>query len=669
MPERDLSDMIRIANMGVVFQDMAYNPVDDQIYGVAYNANNDSVLYTVNKMVGTVTEVGTVGMNINTLACDPDGNFYCNEFGTSKVYSFTLETMAQPTYMLEVLNDYEATFATMGTQAMEYDPNTGNVVWTSYYYEEKSWGNWDYCYLYEIHPDTNTYTLHNDLGHQIVALVIPEAGTSGDWADPTDEIITLELSEHELTMLRGNSQRLTVTILPWNIADRTVVWTSEDPTIADVNQYGLVTGLKTGTTTITVTSKLDPNFFDTVTVTVEALPVNMEGVLLDEEGNPMLFTWDMLKNDNWTPGVALDSVLLNATKTANGDLLGLDASAKTLVRVDPTTGTSTTLGTWETQMYDIAYSNLFSDEETDRVHMISGSFWIPAKDPSNPADDAAWDLSDYIFDNSMAFEFIAIAVGDIVTVEDAGNTYEAEELFLLDDQGYVWKLNAYFDGEFYNSTDPVCYTSNLQEAGYIFNRLEGTMLPLCSMVVGEDGNLYFSGYSGTSSVFYQLVLNEETKTCEVLSFASSGEDVWPASLLEVTMNTEPVCQHTNTELRDAKEATCTEEGYTGDTYCVDCGELVAEGEVVGASGHSHEVTDSKEATCTKDGYTTYTCHCGDTYTEVTKAHGHNYVDGACTHCGSSGNPNTGDRNLFAIVLVAMFSLTANVILVSKKRAH
>ena len=724
---------------------MAYNPNDGEIYGVAYNDQNASVLYTIDKMMGAVTEVGTVGMDINTLACDPDGTFYCNEFGTSKVYSFTLETMAQPTFMMEVVNEYDATFATMGAQAMEYDPNTGNVVWTSYYYEEKSWGNWDYSYLYEIHPETNTYTLHNDMSHQLVALVIPQEGKSGDWADPTDEILVLELSKDEVNLLRGNSERLSVTILPWNVADHSVVWTVEDPTIADVNQYGLITGLNVGTTTITVTSKLDPNFCDTVTVTVDTLPVNLEGVLLDVDGNPMMFTWDMLENHTWTAGVALDTVLLSATKTANGDLLGVDASAKTVLRVDPVTGTSTELGTWESQIYDMAYSNLFSDEETDRVHMISGSFWIPAKDPSNPNDNAAWDLFDYIFDKSYAFEFVAIATGDIYTIEDAGQTYEAEELFFLDDNGHVWKLYAYADGDFYNATEPVCYTSNLEEMGYTLTRLEETMLPLCSMVVGEDGNLYFSGYNGKTNVFYQLVLNEETQTCEAVPFANTGEDVWPAFLTEAAT----VCRHANTELRGAQEVTCTEDGYTGDTYCVDCGELVEEGEavkaqghqmgqwevhtaatctedgeersycancdhyesrvieaqghqmgqwevhtaatctedgeersscancdhyesrVIEANGHSHEVTDSKAATCTEDGHTTYTCHCGDTYTETLSAQGHSYVDGTCAHCGhvENGTPDTGDVNIFAIVVVAMFALAADVILISKKRTN
>ncbi len=43
---------------------------------------------------------------------------------------------------------------------------------------------------------------------------------------------------------------------------------------------------------------------------------------------------------------------------------------------------------------------------------------------------------------------------------------------------------------------------------------------------------------------------------------------------------EAPCQHTETELKDAKEPTESEEGYTGDLVCKACGETVEKGETV-----------------------------------------------------------------------------------------
>lgn len=80
---------------------------------------------------------------------------------------------------------------------------------------------------------------------------------------------------------------------------------------------------------------------------------------------------------------------------------------------------------------------------------------------------------------------------------------------------------------------------------------------------------------------------------------------------------EPICNHKNTELKNAKEANCVTEGYTGDTYCKDCGALVKAGEKIQKSAQKHtgntEVRNEKAATCTAEGYTgdTYCKDCGE----------------------------------------------------------
>ena len=48
-----------------------------------------------------------------------------------------------------------------------------------------------------------------------------------------------------------------------------------------------------------------------------------------------------------------------------------------------------------------------------------------------------------------------------------------------------------------------------------------------------------------------------------------------------------------TELRGAKEATCEEAGYTGDTYCVGCGAKMASGKAIPATGHDWQAATTK----------------------------------------------------------------------------
>ena len=103
----------------------------------------------------------------------------------------------------------------------------------------------------------------------------------------------------------------------------------------------------------------------------------------------------------------------------------------------------------------------------------------------------------------------------------------------------------------------------------------------------------------------------------------------------------PTVAHT-TELQNAKEATCTTDGYTGDLVCTVCGTVVEEGETIKATGHTQETIPGKEATCTQDGLTDgVKCSvCGEILVEqeVIKATGHKFEDGVCTVCGEK-DPN------------------------------
>lgn len=94
----------------------------------------------------------------------------------------------------------------------------------------------------------------------------------------------------------------------------------------------------------------------------------------------------------------------------------------------------------------------------------------------------------------------------------------------------------------------------------------------------------------------------------------------------------PATGHQNTEVRDAKEATCEEDGYTGDTYCKDCKKKIASGETIPSKGHSYdEGVVTTEPTCTKAGVKTYTCSvCQNTKTEEIPALEHSYDKGVVT---------------------------------------
>ncbi len=186
---------------------------------------------------------------------------------------------------------------------------------------------------------------------------------------------------------------------------------------------------------------------------------------------------------------------------------------------------------------------------------------------------------------------------------------------------------------------------------------DSAALQLMSVVVNgdytayltEDGKVTFGYVSldGLADDAVVATLVFEVKDTSVESVEVTYKEVNN----EEPGNTETIeigYSHANTEVKDAKDPTCTEPGYTGDTYCTDCGKLIASGEEIPATGHQHtEVRDAKDPDCTNPGYTgdTYCTDCGEKVAsgEEIPATGHQHTevrdakDPDCTNPGYTGD--------------------------------
>ena len=104
----------------------------------------------------------------------------------------------------------------------------------------------------------------------------------------------------------------------------------------------------------------------------------------------------------------------------------------------------------------------------------------------------------------------------------------------------------------------------------------------------------------------------------------------------------PAVPHTAGDPVNAKEATCTEVGYTGDKVCKWCGIMLEKGKEIPMKEHTVVDVAAVEATCTTDGMKAGTkCSvCGTVLSGCEKVDklGHDYKDGKCTRCGEK-DPN------------------------------
>lgn len=65
---------------------------------------------------------------------------------------------------------------------------------------------------------------------------------------------------------------------------------------------------------------------------------------------------------------------------------------------------------------------------------------------------------------------------------------------------------------------------------------------------------------------------------------------------------------------NVKASTCTENGYTGDTVCLDCGTVLKKGDSLDKLSHNYTAKETAAPTCAAEGVMTYTCSdCGDSY--------------------------------------------------------
>ena len=88
-------------------------------------------------------------------------------------------------------------------------------------------------------------------------------------------------------------------------------------------------------------------------------------------------------------------------------------------------------------------------------------------------------------------------------------------------------------------------------------------------------------------------------------------------------------------LVNAKDATCVDDGYTGDMVCAGCGEVQSKGEVIKATGEHH------------------------------------YDKGVCTVCGAKDPnykpPTTGDSGVLLYVGLAVMAIGGSAVVVTRKK--
>lgn len=303
----------------------------------------------------------------------------------------------------------------------------------------------------------------------------------------------VRISETAVVIKEEGSKQLTATVYPEDATDKTVTWSSSNPAAATVADDGTVTGVATGTTTITATTnEKDGKKTASCTVTVQPADLTLQGV-------------------------SLSGTILKAGEKITGSALAGKGKPTSwrfrLQKMDPSTG---------------KYSNVPSADISTEVNEFAftpeaGAYRVYAE-----ATDGYSKGTAYSTPFTVQHEGVSFGIEDIAYNPDPAVAGEEVSIMPGLSEGFLPLVQAYY--YIYSQADEVI-------ASFATNGSEGTFIPMDAgvykvMVVVTDGNNWAAKWGKPMTV-------EPAPTLEITEIAMNGESPFTKfTPIELTIETE-----------------------------------------------------------------------------------------------------------------------------------
>ena len=460
------------------------------------------------------------------------------------------------------------------------------------------------------------------------------------------------LSQSELKLNKGDKGKLVMTVTPADFTDE-VTWKSSNTDVVTVDDSGQISAKAVGEATVKVqVGNVSASCSVTVVQPVTSISLNKTSLEMDA-----LDTYQLTANIS--PSDAADkrvSWSSSDEKIASVDENGLvtalqKGNATIIVEAQDGSGVSRTCSVTVKNTAHVAAD--VSEMESQHPYANNCSdFWVytlNGADGLSVTFDAQTELEDE-FDYLYIFSATGEEIGKYTGTELAGQTVhvpgDTVKIQLdSDDGGNAWgfkissitadgtqKLPQVISGtasyeKTYGDENFILDVQLTQGDGSLSYRSEDENV----VTVSKDGEVTIVGIGKTNIVV----------TASETAAYNKAEKYISVSI---------ICKHTDEskrEIRNAKQAKCMENGYTGDVYCTICGEKVADGTVIPASGHRwNEGEVITEATADSDGVMKYTCqNCGAERTERIPATGKPTDDtGQGNNSEQGGNTGSSDSD-------------------------
>ena len=404
----------------------------DYTTGSMYAVGNDEVvmggIYAVDLETGKLTFLADAYETLAAIAIDDEGNIYAaSTEGTIFVYD------AEGMYF-----DYTGLFGNQDhyLQSMTYDYNTDAIYWANS-------GE-----LLELDFEEEGFIWHGNTGCTISVLyTVPKM----EIEIPEEVAVSGVVLDEKDTVAVGESIAIEAVVLPVSVAtvDQTLIWMSDDESIATVDENGVVTGVSEGETYIYA---MDPSgwYMDTIMITVTEEPAAFYGydelsrawVKFGENGK-IVETW--ADAEGLSPIVAaqyIKGVLCAYDEEGFYYEINTETFERTLIG-NGINGITTTL-----EAYDRANGAYYVEDVPYKV--IDMTYEVTRRGINLYVVMMAHNVSEWQDDFSYIVARVDFATGEVVDVivEDklVDNSMSLRPSNLLYRQGYLYTINGYISG-------------------------------------------------------------------------------------------------------------------------------------------------------------------------------------------------------------------------------
>ena len=442
------------------------------------------------------------------------------------------------------------------------------------------------------------------------------------------KVDSVTLSQKAVTLEAGKTAKVTATIAPSNATPKyaKLTWTSSNTAVATVSSDGLITGVKKGTATITAT---------TVTGVSASVAVQVNGPVI--YGDAIHFE----KPSGWGNKINVYFWLEDGSKWTNAGWPGVAMTE---------TGDGVYSIEWPEGKENASLKVIFNDGSNQTANLtakLNGYYtvngYVKYVEPvQRPGNEVTIEISNEVFTYDGTEKKLPVAVKDGTTV-------------LTENVDYIltYQNNVNAGTATVTVTGMGDYANRMPANNTFTYTIEKAEIPAnvpVAMAVAANTKLsdveLGGNWTWSDADKNRVVKANETVTVTAVYV---GADKANYKTVSVTLSVKGQnCNHNGgTEVRNAVTATCTTAGYTGDTYCKDCGAIIATGSSVAATGHKwNGGVITTQPTETTAGVRTYTCtQCLETKTEVIPPTGcthasttvKNKVAATCTTAGYTGD--------------------------------